>query len=260
VFHDDQHGTAVVVLAALINGLKVVGKEISDVKVLVSGAGAAAIAVTRMLVLAGVRDIVLCDRMGAIHVDREEGMNPVKREMAGVTNPNHVRGSIVKVLEGRDVFLGLSMPGLVSSEMVRSMARDPIVFAMANPVPEIMPEEAINAGARVVATGRSDFPNQVNNCLGFPGIFRGALDVMATTINEAMKLAAARALAEAVPEKDLGPQFIIPESMNLHVPPRVAAAVARAAMESGVARKTVDPELIQRRTHQYLLEGGVLDE
>jgi malate dehydrogenase (oxaloacetate-decarboxylating) len=260
VFHDDQHGTAVVVLAALINALKVVGKEMPDVRVLVSGAGAAAIAVTRMIVLAGVRDIVLCDRTGAIYVDREEGMNPVKREMAGVTNPHQVRGSIPEVLEGRDVFLGLSMPGLVNADMVRSMAKDPIVFAMANPTPEIMPEEALRAGARVVATGRSDFPNQVNNCLGFPGIFRGALDVMASTINEAMKLAAAQALADAVSEKDLRPEFIIPESMSLHVPPRVAAAVAQAAMETGVARRSVDPELILRRTHQYLLEGGVLDE
>jgi malate dehydrogenase (oxaloacetate-decarboxylating) len=260
VFHDDQHGTAVVVLAALINALKVVGKQMSQVRVLVSGAGAAAIAVTRMLVAAGVRDIVLCDRIGAIHMDREEGMNPIKQEMAGVTNPRGVRGSIPEVLEGRDVFLGLSVPGLLSSEMVRSMAKESIVFAMANPDPEITPQEALKAGARVVATGRSDFPNQVNNCLGFPGIFRGALDVMATSINEAMKLAAAWALAEAVPEKELRPEFVIPDSMNLHVPPRVAAAVARAAMETGVARKTVDPEIILRRTHQYVLEGGVLNE
>jgi malate dehydrogenase (oxaloacetate-decarboxylating) len=250
----------VVVLAALINGLKVVSKGISEVSVLVSGAGAAAIAATRMLVAAGVRDIVLCDRLGAVYLDREEDMNPVKREMAGITNPHGVRGNLSEVLEGRDVFLGLSVPGLVTQDMVRSMARDAIIFAMANPTPEIMPEEALKGGARVVATGRSDFPNQVNNCLGFPGIFRGALDVMATTINEAMKLAAARALAEAVPEKDLRPDFIIPDSMNLHVPPRVAAAVAKAAMETGVARRTVDPEVILRRTHQYLLEGGVLNE
>jgi malate dehydrogenase (oxaloacetate-decarboxylating) len=260
VFHDDQHGTAVVVLAALINALKVVGKEISEAKVMVSGAGAAAIAVTRMLVIAGIRDIVLCDRQGAIHIDREEGMNPIKRELAGVTNPHRVRGAIPEVLEGRDVFLGLSVPGLITTEMVRSMAKDAIIFAMANPTPEIMPDAAIRGGAKVVATGRSDFPNQVNNCLGFPGIFRGALDVMARTINEAMKLAAAKALAEAVPDSDLRSDFIIPDSMDLHVPPKVAAAVARAAMETGVFRREVDPDLILRRTHQYLLEGGVLTE
>lgn len=260
VFHDDQHGTAVVVLAGLINALKLVGKEISGISVMVSGAGAAAIAVTRMLISAGVKDIVLCDRIGAIYPDREEGMNPVKLEIAGITNPHRVRGAIPQVIEGRDVFIGLSVPGLLSSEMVRSMARDPIVFAMANPVPEIMPDEAMKGGARVVATGRSDFPNQVNNCLGFPGIFRGALDVMATTINEEMKHAAAWALAEAVPEAELRPDYIIPEAMNLHVPPKVAAAVARAAMDTKVARKFVDPELILRTTHQFLLEGGVLNE
>jgi malate dehydrogenase (oxaloacetate-decarboxylating) len=260
VFHDDQHGTAVVVLAALLNALRVVGKEISTVKALVSGAGAAAIAVTRILVLAGLRDVVLCDRMGAIHLDREEGMNPVKREMAGITNPAGARGSMAQVLEGRDVFLGLSVPGILTQEMVRSMAPDPIVFAMANPTPEIMPQEAHRGGAKVVATGRSDFPNQVNNCLGFPGIFRGALDVMARTINEEMKLAAAHALARAVSDAELGPEFIIPDSMNLHVPPRVAAAVAEAAMRTGVARRDTDPELILRRTHQYLLEGGVLTD
>jgi malate dehydrogenase (oxaloacetate-decarboxylating) len=167
---------------------------------------------------------------------------------------------MAQVLEGRDVFLGLSVPGILTQEMVRSMAPDPIVFAMANPTPEIMPQEAHRGGAKVVATGRSDFPNQVNNCLGFPGIFRGALDVMARTINEEMKLAAAHALARAVSDAELGPEFIIPDSMNLHVPPRVAAAVAEAAMRTGVARRDTDPELILRRTHQYLLEGGVLTD
>lgn len=260
VFHDDQHGTAVVVLAALINALKVVGKSIEDAKVVVSGAGAAAIATTRILLAAGAKDVILCDRLGAIYKGRKKGMNPVKEEMARITNPREIKGEVGKALEDADVFLGLSAPGVINQDMIRSMAPDPIVFAMANPIPEIMPQEAKAAGARVVATGRSDFPNQVNNCLGFPGIFRGALDVMATTINDAMKLAAAHALAKAVPESALGPEFIIPEAMNLHVPPLVAEAVARAALETGVARKKVDPELIRRRTHQYVLEGGVLSE
>ncbi|MGC9574614.1 MAG: NAD(P)-dependent malic enzyme [Desulfobacterota bacterium U4-17] len=260
VFHDDQHGTAVVVLAALINALKVVGKPMEQIKVVVSGAGAAAIATTRILLAAGAHDVVLCDRHGAIYRGRKKGMNPIKEEMARITNPREIKGAMAQVLQGADVFLGLSAPGVINQDMIRSMAQDPIVFAMANPIPEIMPQEAMAAGARVVATGRSDFPNQVNNCLGFPGIFRGALDVMATTINDAMKLAAANALAQAVPEAALGPDFIIPEAMNLHVPPLVAEAVARAALETGVARKQVDPELIRRRTHKYLLEGGVLAE
>lgn len=260
VFHDDQHGTAVVVLAALINALKVVGKSIEDSKVVVSGAGAAAIATTRILLAAGAKDVILCDRLGAIYKGRKKGMNPIKEEMARVTNPRDIKGEVGKALEDADVFLGLSAPGVINQDMIRRMAPEPIVFAMANPIPEIMPQEAKAAGARVVATGRSDFPNQVNNCLGFPGIFRGALDVMATTINDAMKLAAAHALARAVPEAALGPEFIIPEAMNLHVPPLVAEAVAEAALQTGVARKKVDPELIRRRTHQYVLEGGVLSE
>lgn len=260
VFHDDQHGTAVVTLAALINALKVVGKETKDIRAVISGAGAAAIAVARMLQSAGVPEIVLCDRVGAIYPGRGEGMNPFKAAMAAITNPNKLHGDLPKILKGMDVFIGLSAPGLLDDELVRSMAKDAIVFAMANPIPEIMPEDAIRAGAGVVATGRSDFPNQVNNCLGFPGIFRGALDVMASTINEEMKLAAARALADAVPEAELRPDHIIPEAMNLHAPPRVAAAVAKAAMESGVARRKMDPEVIHRRTLQYLLEGGILSE
>ncbi len=260
VFHDDQHGTAVVVLAALINALKVVGKSMENSRVVVSGAGAAAIATTKILLAAGVNDVILCDRLGAIYKGRKKGMNPVKEEMARLTNPREIKGSMGQALEGADVFLGLSAPGVINQDMIRTMAPDPIVFAMANPIPEIMPQEAKAAGARVVATGRSDFPNQVNNCLGFPGIFRGALDVMATTINDAMKLAAAYALAQAVPEAALGEEFIIPEAMNLHVPPLVAEAVARAALETEVARKQVDPELIRRRTHRYVLEGGILAE
>lgn len=260
VFHDDQHGTAVVVLAALLNALKVVEKDIGQVRIVVSGAGAAAIATTRILLAAGAADVILCDRLGAIYRGRRKGMNLIKEEMAHLTNPRDVRGTMAQALEGADVFLGLSAPGMMTQEMIRSMASDPIVFAMANPIPEIMPQEAKAAGAKVVATGRSDFPNQVNNCLGFPGIFRGALDVMATTVNDAMKLAAAHALAQAVPESALGPDFIIPEAMNLHVPPLVAEAVARAAIETGAARRKLDPELIRRRAHQFLLEGGRLAE
>ncbi len=258
VFHDDQHGTAVVVAAAIMNALKVIDKPMDDIRVVMSGAGASAIAVTRMLISAGAKEIILCDRRGAIYRGRAEGMNPVKEEMAAKTNPNRLKAALREVMEGADLFIGLSGPGLVTPEMVKSMAKDPIIMAMANPEPEIMPQAALAAGARIVATGRSDFPNQVNNCLGFPGIFRGALDVMATTINEAMKLAAARALADAVPEDRLSEDLIIPHAMNLHVPPRVAAAVALAAMETGVARREVDPDAIRRRTHQYLLEGGVL--
>jgi malate dehydrogenase (oxaloacetate-decarboxylating) len=258
VFHDDQHGTAVVTLAGLLNAAKVVGKEVGELRVAIGGAGAAALAVTRMLQAAGVTEIVLCDRRGAVYQGREEGMNPYKEEIAAITNPDRRRGPLEEIIQGMDVFVGLSAPGLVTEEMVRTMAEDAIVFAMANPIPEIMPDRAQRAGARVVATGRSDFPNQVNNCLGFPGIFRGALDVMATTINEEMKLAAAEALAAAVPETELGPEFIIPEAMDLHVPPHVAAAVARAAMDSGVARRRQDPEAIHRKTLEYLLEGGVL--
>lgn len=260
VFHDDQHGTAVVVLAALINALKVVKKELPEVKIVVNGAGAASIATARILLAAGAQEVILCDRSGAIYRGRKKGMNPVKEEMALVTNPKQIKGTLAQALEGADVFLGLSAPGVLTQDMIRSMAPEPIVFAMANPVPEIMPHEAKAAGAKVVATGRSDFPNQVNNCLGFPGIFRGALDVLANTINDAMKLAAAHALAKAVPEELLCEDYIIPEAMNLHVPPLVAEAVAKAALETGVARKEVPPELIRRRTHQYLLEGGILSD
>jgi len=258
VFHDDQHGTAVVTVAALINALKVTGRDMESIRVTISGAGAAAIAVAKMLLASGVPEIVLCDRQGAIYQGRPHGMNPFKEEIASITNPHRIRGDLTEVLKGMDVFIGLSGPGLVTPEMVRSMAENPIIFAMANPIPEIMPDEAIQAGAKVVATGRSDFPNQVNNCLGFPGIFRGALDVRARVINEEMKLAAAKALADAVPEAELRPDYIIPSAMNLHVPPKVAAGVAKAAMETGVARLQMDPDQIYHRTLEYLLEGGFL--
>jgi malate dehydrogenase (oxaloacetate-decarboxylating) len=244
VFHDDQHGTAVVALAALINALKVVGKEFSDIRVAVSGAGAAGIAVTKFLLSFGVRDAVLCDSRGVIHPDRPD-LNPVKKEIARITNPRNITGTLADAMAGADVFLGLSVAGIVSQDMVRSMARDPIVFAMANPVPEIMPNLALEAGSRVVATGRSDFPNQVNNVLGFPGIFRGALDVRASEINEPMKIAASRAIASLV--KNISEECIIPSPLDRRVVPAVAEAVARAAIETGIARVPQDPLEIKRK-------------
>jgi malate dehydrogenase (oxaloacetate-decarboxylating) len=255
VFHDDQHGTAVVLLAGLTNALKIVGKKLSEIKVVVSGAGAAAIAVTKILLSAGAKNIILCDRHGAIYHGREAGMNWIKVEMAVITNPERLMGEIKDVVKGSDVFLGFSAPGIMTTSMVKSMAKDPIVFAMANPVPEIMPEEAKAGGARIVGTGRSDYPNQVNNSLGFPGIFRGALGVRARTINEAMKLAAAQALAEAIPEAELSEEKVIPEMMDFRVPPKVSAAVARAAIKTGVAQKIVDPEEIEQAHLSFLYEG-----
>lgn len=236
VFHDDQHGTAVIVLAGLLNSLKVVGKGIEDVKIVMSGAGAAGIAICRFLMSAGARNVILCDRSGALHAGRAEGMNSAKEEIAAASNPAGERGGLRDVLRGADVFLGLSGPGVVDEAAVRSMAANAIVFAMANPTPEIFPEEALAAGAAVVATGRSDFPNQMNNCLGFPGIFRGALDVRASAINEEMKLAASRALASLVPDEELRPDRVITEVMDDRVVPAMAAAVAEAARRTGVAR------------------------
>ena len=235
VFHDDQHGTAVIVLAGLLNSLKVVGKGIEDVKIVMSGAGAAGIAICRFLMSAGARNVILCDRSGALHAGRAEGMNSAKEEIAAASNPPG-RGGLRDVLRGADVFLGLSGPGVVDEAAVRSMAANAIVFAMANPTPEIFPEEALAAGAAVVATGRSDFPNQMNNCLGFPGIFRGALDVRASAINEEMKLAASRALASLVHDEEIRPDRVITEVMDDRVVPAMAAAVAEAARRTGVAR------------------------
>lgn len=251
VFHDDQHGTAVVALAALINALKVVGKEFSDIRIAVSGAGAAGIAVTKFLLSFGVRDVVLCDSRGAIYPDRPD-LNPIKKEIAKITNPRNIAGTLADAMSGADVFLGLSVAGIVNQAMVRSMARDPIVFAMANPVPEIMPNLALEAGARVVATGRSDFPNQVNNVLGFPGIFRGALDVRASDINEPMKIAASRAIAGLV--QNISEECIIPSPLDRRVVPAVAEAVARAAIETGVARVPKDPREIKRDA-EALVQG-----
>ncbi|OPX76971.1 MAG: bifunctional malic enzyme oxidoreductase/phosphotransacetylase [Methanosaeta sp. PtaB.Bin039] len=249
VFHDDQHGTAVVTLSGMINALKIVGKEFSQIRVAVSGAGAAAVAVTRFLMSFGTRDVVMCDRKGAIHPGRTD-LNPAKTEIAKITNPRQVTGSLADAMKGTDVFIGLSAAGLVTSEMVSSMAADPVVFAMANPVPEIMPDLARAAGARVMATGRSDFPNQVNNVLGFPGIFRGALDVRAKDINEEMKMAAARAIAGLV--EDVTPDCIIPSPLDRRVVPAVAEAVARAAIESGVARRPRDPVEVGRRAAEMV--------
>ncbi len=255
VFHDDQHGTAVVVLAGLINALKVAGKHLKDVRIVMNGAGAASIAVAKLLMKAGAGDFVLCDTEGAIYRGRTIKMNPVKEEMAQITNKSRVKGDLATAIRGADIFLGLSGPNLVTRQMVRSMAKKPIVFGMANPTPEIHPAEAKAAGAVVVATGRSDFPNQVNNCLAFPGIFRGALDVRAREINVEMKLAAAHAIAAFVTDRDLSPEYIIPSAMNYKVPPQVAAAVARTAIETGQARVKVNPEEIAERTLEYLYEG-----
>ena len=244
VFHDDQHGTAVVALAALINALKVVGKRFDQVKVAVSGAGAAGIAVTKFLYSFGVKDAILCDSRGIISRGRPD-LNPAKRAIAESTNPRNLQGSLADAMAGADVFLGLSVAGIVTPAMVESMNRDAIVFAMANPVPEIMPDLALAAGARVVATGRSDFPNQVNNVLGFPGIFRGALDVRASDINEAMKVAASRAIAGLVESPT--ESCVIPSPLDRRVVPAVSAAVARAAIETGVARVPLPPEEVAAR-------------
>jgi malate dehydrogenase (oxaloacetate-decarboxylating) len=235
VFHDDQHGTAVISFAALVNALKIAGKKLSDVKIVFNGAGAAGVAVCKFLLTAGAVNVVMCDRAGAIYPGRPEGMNPSKDELAAITNPAREKGSLADVIRGADVFMGVSAPNTVSVSMAKSMARGAVIFAMANPTPEIFPDEAREAGAAVIATGRSDFPNQVNNCLGFPGIFRGALDVRAKRINEEMKLAAAFALADLVSEDELSPDHIIPGALDPRVVPAVAAKVAEAAHKTGVA-------------------------
>ena len=236
IFHDDQHGTAVITLAGLTNALKVVGKRKETVRVVMNGAGAAAIAICKLLLAAGVKDVTLCDRSGAIYAGREKGMNAVKEEMARVTNLQKRAGSLAEVLAGADVFIGVSAPGAVTTEMVQTMNRDAILFACANPTPEIFPDEAKAGGAKVVATGRSDFPNQINNVLAFPGIFRGAFDVRASHIDDAMKIAAAEALAGLISDEELNADYIIPAAFDPRVGRTVAAAVARAARDSGVAR------------------------
>jgi len=251
VFHDDQHGTAVVALAALINALKVVGKRFDQIRVAVSGAGAAGIAVTKFLCSFGVKDAILCDSRGIISQSRTD-LNSAKREIAASTNPRNVAGGLADAMAGADVFLGLSVAGIVTSAMVERRAKDAIGFAMANPVPEIMPDLALEAGARVVATGRSDYPNQVNNVLGFPGIFPGALDVRASDINEAMKVAASQAIAGLV--GNISETCIIPSPLDRRVVPAVAAAVARAAIETGVARVSARPEDVAARAEALVKE------
>ena len=236
IFHDDQHGTAVITLAGLSNALKLVGKRREDVRVVINGAGAAAIAICRLLLRAGFADITLCDRSGAIYEGRARGMNPVKEEMARRTNRARRQGSLAEVLAGADVFIGVSAPGVVTADMVRTMNRDAVVFACANPTPEIFPDEAKAGGASVVATGRSDYPNQINNVLAFPGIFRGAFDVRAREINEEMKMAAAAALAGLISEEERSADYIIPAAFDPRVGPAVAQAVAQAARDTGVAR------------------------
>lgn len=235
IFHDDQHGTAIITLAGLTNALKVVGKKKEEVRVVTSGAGAAAISIVKLLLSAGYRHITMCDRKGAIYAGRE-GLNWIKEEMARVTNLEKKPGSLADALAGADVFIGVSAPGTVTTEMVRSMNRDAIVFACANPTPEIFPDDAKAGGAAVVSTGRSDYPNQINNVLAFPGVFRGTFDVRASDINEEMKMAAARALAELIPDGELSAEYIIPKAFDKRVGPAVAKAVAEAARASGVAR------------------------
>lgn len=235
IFHDDQHGTAVVCLAAMLNALKVVNKKIDEIRVVTSGAGAAGIAIIKLLISMGLKDVVMCDRKGAIYKGRD-GLNAEKELIAEMTNQQMRKGSLEEVIKGADVFIGVSAPGCVTPEMVKSMAPNPILFPMANPTPEIMPDEAKAAGAAVVGTGRSDFPNQINNVLAFPGIFRGALDVRARDINDAMKIAAAKAIAGFVTDDKLSADYIIPSALDKNVAKAVAEAVAKAARETGVAR------------------------
>jgi malate dehydrogenase (oxaloacetate-decarboxylating) len=253
VFHDDQHGTAVVALAGLLNALKIVDRKLGDVKIVFNGAGASAISTAKILIKAGAQNIIVCDTKGAVFKGRSAGMNRIKEELAEFTNPDRVRGGLADVLRGAEVFIGLSGPNVLDQDMVRSMAPEPVVFAMANPDPEIHPDEAKAAGAAVVATGRSDFPNQVNNCLAFPGIFRGALDIRARAINDAMNIAAAHAIAELV-GKDLSPGYILPNAMDFRVPPAVAEATARAGLETGTARIHIDPERVGRHTREFIYD------
>jgi len=253
IFHDDQHGTAVVVTAGLINALKVVNKRFEDITVVVNGAGAAGIAITKLLIKMGIKDAILCDTKGAIYEGRPNGMNAYKVEMAKVTNKQNVKGSLADALKGADVFVGVSVANCVTPEMVKSMNSGAIIMAMANPVPEILPELAKEAGASIVCTGRSDFPNQVNNVVAFPGIFRGALDVRASQINEEMKIAAAYAIAGVISDEEVNADYVIPKAFDLRIAPKVAAAVAKAAIETGVARaKGVTPEWVAEHTKKLL--------
>ena len=255
VFHDDQHGTAIVVLAAMLNASKLIREDLSEMSIVVNGAGAAGMAVSRLLLKSGVKDVILCDRTGAIYDGRKESMGKYKQDIAKISNREGKKGSMAEVLVGADVFIGLSAPNTLTTEMVRSMAKNPLIFALANPNPEILPEDALEGGAFAVATGRSDYPNQVNNSLAFPGVFRGALDVKATEVSDEMKIAAAEAIADLVPNARLTPEFLIPDSLDLRVAPRVAAAVAAKAYEQGLARGTVTPDEIEARTRDMVYEG-----
>lgn len=236
IFHDDQHGTAVITLAGLTNALKLVGKKLPEIRIVVNGAGAAATAITKLLISAGAVDVTLCDRSGAIYDGRQDNMNAAKQEIASITNPSKRQGKLADVLQGADVFIGVSVPKMVTTEMVKTMNRDAIIFACANPTPEIFPEEAKAGGAAVISTGRSDYPNQINNVLAFPGIFRGALDCRASDINDAMKIAAAKALAGLISDEELSADYIIPAAFDPRVRDAVAGAVREAAYQSGVAR------------------------
>ncbi|WP_163581387.1 NAD(P)-dependent malic enzyme [Gracilibacillus saliphilus] len=237
IFHDDQHGTAIVTVAGLVNALKLVNKKMTDIKVVINGAGAAGIAIVQLLNYFGVSDVVLCDSKGAIYEGRPDGMNPLKTKIARITNVNRVEGTLEEAIIGTDVFIGVSVEGALTKEMVSTMNEDPIIFAMANPIPEIMPEDAKAAGAKVVGTGRSDFPNQVNNVLAFPGIFKGALDVHATHINEEIKKAAVLAISSLISEQELSKDYVIPAPFDERVAPAVAQAVSNAAIDTGVARR-----------------------
>jgi malate dehydrogenase (oxaloacetate-decarboxylating) len=253
IFHDDQHGTAVVTLAGLLNALKVVNKKLEDILVVTSGAGAAGTAIIKLLMAVGLKNVIMCDSKGAIWDGRGEGMNKYKDEIARATNPNKVKGKLAEAIRGADVFIGVSVPDSLNEDMIRSMAKDPIVFAQANPIPEIWPiERAKQAGAKVVATGRSDLKNQINNVLAFPGIFRGAIDVRATDINDAMKIAAARAIAALVPADKLEADYIIPSATDPNIGPAVAAATAKAAIDSGIARNPMDPQLVAENLRKRL--------
>ncbi|MBT2669008.1 NAD-dependent malic enzyme [Bacillus sp. ISL-4] len=260
VFHDDQHGTAIVTAAGLVNALKIVKKSMADIKVVVNGAGAAGIAIVKLLISFGVKDIIMCDSQGAIFKDRPNGMNDLKNEMACYTNLDNKKGQLKDVIMNTDVFIGVSKAGVLTKEMIESMNSDPIIFAMANPDPEISPVEAKVAGARIIGTGRSDYPNQVNNVLAFPGIFRGALEVRATTINEEMKIAAVYAIASLISEDELDEDYVIPSPFNKHVAPAVAAAVAEAAMQTGAATKRVDSEYVRKKTWEQSLISKKLEK
>ncbi|HLS36092.1 MAG TPA: malic enzyme-like NAD(P)-binding protein [Bacillota bacterium] len=250
IFHDDQHGTAIVTVAGLINALKLVGKSFSNIKVVANGAGAAGIAIIKLLYSFGVRDMIMCDSRGAIYEGRTIGMNEVKEEIAKMTNKDQEKGDLEDVLQDADVFIGVSVGNLLTKDMIKSMNEDSIIFAMANPEPEIHPDEAKEAGAKIIGTGRSDFPNQVNNVLAFPGIFRGALDARATRINEKMKIAAAEAIAGLIDEDELHEDYVIPGPFDARVAPAVAASVAKTAMETGVARINIDPKEVAEKTRR----------